>query len=231
MEAVRRADSAGGRVALAGAAIFVLAAVVCSADYRASYEKGIKAIDNTRWDGAIEALRAAIAEKSSEGDRVLIYGMRFKSYLPYYYRGLAYFSTGNCPAALLAWAESERQGAIQKTSEYATLRSLQERCRSQGAEAKKAPGPAQGLLVIDALPWGLIARVEDSAHRNWVEGEKVYTPHAVALPAGKYSVLLQNEDSSKKRIRLSVEVRPGKTVTCVGRFQPVDPKAYLGVRQ
>ena len=223
---MRRRLGSGGRATLAGAAL-VLAAAAASGDYRASYEKGIRAIDNASWEGAIEALQAAIQEKSSEGDRVLIYGMRFKFYLPHYYQGLAYFSTGNCPAAMKAWAESESQGAVRKTSEYATLRSLRERCRAQGARAEQTRGPAHGLLVVDALPWGTVDRVEDSAHRNWAVGANVHTPHAISVPPGRYSVILRNADSSKKKLRLSVEVRPGKTTTCVGRFEPVDPTAYL----
>ena len=105
----RRRRGVPGRVALACAAIFVLLVAAASADYRASYEKGIKAIDNKDWSGAIQALREAVAEKSAEGERVLIYGMRYKPYLPHYYLGLAYFNTGNCEAAVKAWAESERQ--------------------------------------------------------------------------------------------------------------------------
>ena len=223
---MRRRLGSGGRATLAGAAL-VLAAGAASGDYRASYEKGIRAIDNASWDGAIEALQAAIQEKSSEGDRVLIYGMRFKFYLPHYYQGLAYFSTGNCRAAMKAWAESESQGAVRKTAEYATLRSLKERCRAQGAGSEKTRGPTLGLLVVDALPWGTIERVEDSAHRNWAGGAKVHTPHALHVPPGRYSILLRNADSSKKQLRLSVEVRRGETATCVGRFEPVDPNAYL----
>ena len=143
----RRAIPGSVVVAAAAAAIFLLGAVPASADYRASFEKGIKAIDNKDWTGAIEALRGAVAEKSAEGERVLIYGMRYKPYLPHYYLGLAYFNTGNCEAAVKAWAESERQGPVREAAEYRTLQRLREQCRGQGireVEPPQLPTPARG---------------------------------------------------------------------------------------
>jgi len=143
-----------GRIALACAAVFVLRVAAASADYRASFEKGIKAIDNKDWSGAIEALRGAVAEKSVEGERVLIYGMRYKPYLPHYYLGLAYFNTGNCEAAVKAWAESERQGPVRESSEYKTLQKLREQCRGQEireAEPTQLPSPARGPDLRQAV--------------------------------------------------------------------------------
>jgi hypothetical protein len=136
------------------AAAMLAFGAVASADYRASFEKGIKAIDNKDWSGAIEALRAAVAEKSAEGERVLIYGMRYKPYLPHYYLGLAYFNTGNCDAAVKAWAESERQGPVREAAEYKTLQRLREQCRGQGireAEPAQVPSPARGPDVRQAV--------------------------------------------------------------------------------
>lgn len=143
---MKRRRSFGRSLSLVVAGILAFGAVA-SADYRASFEKGIKAIDNKDWSGAIEALRAAVAEKSAEGERVLIYGMRYKPYLPHYYLGLAYFNTGNCDAAMKAWAESERQGPIREAAEYKTLQRLRGQCRGQGireAEPAQLPSPARG---------------------------------------------------------------------------------------
>lgn len=131
------------RSALAAAVLFALGVAVALADYRESFERGIKAIDNKDWVGAIAALRESIAEKPAEGERVLIYGMRFKPYLPHYYLGVAHFNTGNCDAAMKAWAESERQGAVKQTVEYRTLQSLREQCRGQGAREAEAPPPTR----------------------------------------------------------------------------------------
>jgi hypothetical protein len=150
---VRRRRSFRRSLCLAAAAMFAFGAVA-SADYRASFERGIKAIDNKDWSGAIEALRGAVAEKSAEGERVLIYGMRYKAYLPHYYLGLAYFNTGNCEAAMKAWAESERQGPVREAAEYRTLQRLREQCRGQGireGEPASLPSPARGPDVRQAI--------------------------------------------------------------------------------
>ena len=213
---------------LVAAAMFALGRAAAFADYRESYEKGIKAIDQNDWGRAIESLRAAVTENSAEGERVLIYGMRYKPYLPHYYLGLAYFSTGNCPAATKAWAESDRQGKVRDTAEYATLVRFRELCHGlliRVPESTRLPDP--GLLVIDALPWGVIDRVEDSVGKNWVGGAEVYTPLAIAVPPGKYSLIVTSARFPGKRLSHSVEVRSGKTAMWVGRFEPIDPKAYL----
>ncbi len=213
---------------LVAAAMLAVVGGTAFADYRESYEKGIKAVDQNDWGRAMESLRTAVTEKAVEGERVLIYGMRYKPYLPHYYLGLAYFSTGNCPAATKAWAESDRQGPVRETAEYGTLVRLRELCHGlliRVAESTRLPDP--GLLVIDALPWGVIDRVEDSAGKNWVGGAEVYTPLAIAVPPGKYSLVVTSARFPGKRLSHSVEVRSGKTAMWVGRFEPIDPKAYL----
>lgn len=212
----------------AGLAIFLLGAAGARADHRASYEKGIKAIDQSDWDVAFDALHEAVAEKPIEGERVLIYGMRYKPYLPYFYLGLAYFNTGNCRAAVRSWAESDRQGPVQTAAEYKTLVGLRERCLAQElAEKRLARAAGSGLLVIDALPWGRVERLKDSSGKSWLARSETYTPFAVAVPPGEYSAVVTSAAFPGKRLTLLAHVRAGQTATCVGRFEPVDPKAYL----
>lgn len=132
-------------IGIASAALLALAGTVALADYRANFAEGIKAIDRKEWSAAIRSFRAAADEKASEGgERISIYGMRYSTYLPYYYLGLSYFRTGNCEEALQAWAESEKQGAIlRETGEYKNLRGFREECHSRGAgEARPLPGPS-----------------------------------------------------------------------------------------
>jgi len=79
--------------------------------------------------------------------------------------------------------------------------------------------PAQmGLLVIDAVPWGQVDRAQDAGGKNWSGGPEVYTPLAVAVPPGQYSVLISNPGFPGKRLSLSAQVRAGERATCVGRF-------------
>jgi len=228
VETVTRFRLFGRSLWLVAAAMLALGRATAFADYRENYEKGIKAIDHNDWGRAMESLRAAVTENSVEGERVLIYGMRYKPYLPHYYLGLAYFSTGNCRAATKAWAESDRQGPVRETAEYGTLVRLRELCLGlviRVPESTRVPDP--GLLVIDALPWGVIDRVEDSAGKNWVGGAEIYTPLAIAVPPGKYSIVVTNARFPGKRLSHWVEVRSGKTGMWIGRFEPIDPKVYF----
>lgn len=225
MEAVTRR----GVVCLAaGVALAVLGAPSARADHRASYEKGIKAIDQSDWSEAFDALHEAVAEKPIEGERILIYGMRYKTYLPYFFLGLAYFRTGNCRAAVRSWAESDRQGPIRETAEYKMLRELRDRCVEQElAESEAARAAGSGLLVIDALPWGRVETLEDSSGRNWLVRADTYTPFAVAVPPGHYTAVVTSAAFPGKRLTLSAHIHTGKTATCIGRFEAVDAKEYL----
>jgi hypothetical protein len=128
---------------VAGLVVVLLgAALAVRADYRASYETAIKAIDRKDWSGAIRALKAAVEDKSAEGERVLIYGMRYKIYLPHYYLGLAYFNTGNCAEAVKSLDESDRQGAIRQQAEYKDLQRITEQCRGQLPQPAPPTAPA-----------------------------------------------------------------------------------------
>ena len=58
-----------------------------------------------KWPRLVENTRPSPSEKHhdsgypKEGGRVLIYGMRYKAYLPNYYLGVAHLNLGNCDAA------------------------------------------------------------------------------------------------------------------------------------
>ncbi|MCP3957149.1 MAG: serine/threonine protein kinase [bacterium] len=56
-------------------------------------------------------------------------------YLPHFALGLAYFELKNCVGALDAWQESERQGVVQTTPQYAKLRQARGECDALYAQA------------------------------------------------------------------------------------------------
>ena len=133
---------------------------VAAQDYEAQFVNGIKAMDRGSWNEAITYFRAAIAARSREGtgaEVVQIYGMRTRPYLPHYYLGVAYANFSNCEAALEQFAESEQQGAIQKSGEYKNLLRLREKCRGF-APRVTTPGPLEiapspkPIAVLQAPP-------------------------------------------------------------------------------
>jgi hypothetical protein len=100
--------------------------------------------------------------------------------------------------------------------------------KTDTAASPTVAAPAQmGLLVIDAVPWGHVDRAQDAGGKNWSGGPEVYTPLAVAVPPGQYSVLITNPGFPSRRLSLSAQVRAGERAMCVGRFEPIDAKAYF----
>ena len=132
MEALKHPFRHSLRFALVFAA---LGATVSPAwgDYRSSYAKGITAMDRQDWNDAIRWFRAAAEENPKEGGRVLIYGLRYREYLPHYYLGVALFRAKNCAAALEAWARSEEQGLVRRMAEYRQLEAFRKECQGVSA--------------------------------------------------------------------------------------------------
>lgn len=113
------------RLALAPLWLAWLVAAPALADFREAYRKGTEALDAKKWSEAVRWLEEAIAERPEEN-----VGM-FRRYLPHYYLGVAYLELDDCGKALAAWAESERQGAINGLQEYGDMLHGREVCRGR----------------------------------------------------------------------------------------------------
>ena len=70
------------------------AASAAHADYKDSYRKGIEAMDRKRWGDVVKHMSEAIADNPNEGERVKLYGLRFKTYFPHFHLGAAYLNLG-----------------------------------------------------------------------------------------------------------------------------------------
>jgi hypothetical protein len=125
--------------------LLVIGAAPARADYKEAYRRGMQAIDQGKWAEAAQRMNEALAEQSREGEQVKLYGLRFETYLPHYYLGLALFNAGNCEAALGAWNTSESQGAVKGSNQYKTLLKNRQACQAKvvkaSPSAKPAPGP------------------------------------------------------------------------------------------
>lgn len=85
-----------------------------SADYRASFRTGVKAMDMGHWEEAADAMRRAInAEPDAhETERVRIYGVRYEEYRPATFLGEALAELGKCAEALRALELARTRGEI-----------------------------------------------------------------------------------------------------------------------
>ncbi|MEQ1759521.1 MAG: hypothetical protein ABL986_14470 [Vicinamibacterales bacterium] len=105
--------------------VLVLSALATDAAAQAdAFRDGIRARNDRRWAEAATRMRAAIQENATEStEKVRITGLAFISfnsveYLPHYFLGEALFNGGDCVAAVTAWEESERQGAVRSKAEF-----------------------------------------------------------------------------------------------------------------
>ncbi len=104
----------------------VLVAGVASATPKETHKLGVAAIESGRWADAERFFREAIAERPQEKFNRLLKS----AYLPHYYLGIALAEQANCKSALGSWAESNRQGHIQKSDLAGDLNRRRERCQS-----------------------------------------------------------------------------------------------------
>jgi len=123
-----------------GACLLVLGlAAPALADYKESYRKGIEAVDRKQWAEVARRMGEALAEQPREGEKVKLYGLRFETYLPHFFLGLALSNTGDCDGAIKAFAASEEQGAIRGTSRHAELLGSRKSCEAKVAKAAPPP--------------------------------------------------------------------------------------------
>lgn len=85
---------------LALLALFVLATPALAKEYYESYEDGLKAVDKKDWNAVISLMTEAINKVPEENKRARSYGANFFAYHPYYYRGIAYYNTGQYEKAI-----------------------------------------------------------------------------------------------------------------------------------
>ncbi len=110
------------RLGMGFAALSVfLSPLVAAGRYPEEFTKAIQAQDQKDWARSAEFLREALKRQPEDGVRVKIYGTRFQSYLPHYYRGLALFKQNLCSEALQEWDQSLKLGFVQKAPEYEAL--------------------------------------------------------------------------------------------------------------
>ena len=104
------------------------------AGYWDDFKKARDAVEAGDWDGAEKLLRQAIADNPEPKKRAL--GAR---YIPYYYLGVVLQEKGDCPAALEAWATSDRYGIVKAASDESRDKERRKlRCEKQAAELEKA---------------------------------------------------------------------------------------------
>ena len=113
-----------------------------AADFRDDYKLGIEALERGEWNQASTLFRQVIGERPDEKAR-LTRSPFSRRYLPHFYLGQALFGMDDCEGALVAWAESERQGIIPRLPEYQSLVEGRDLCREEAATRSESRTQAQ----------------------------------------------------------------------------------------
>lgn len=86
--------------------------------------------------------------------------------------------------------------------------------------------PDQGTVLFEAVPWGEVAKILDQAGREMPLPANRFTPFALALPPGRYTVTLTHPDALASR-SCALEIGPGAAQTCRVEFRPMDATEFL----
>jgi len=145
----RRTRSFSGAIA----SVLLLYAVSARGDYRDNFANGVIALERGDAQEAVRLLTAAVQENPKEStERVKLYGMRYKEYVPHFFLGIAYSKAGNCVGAIEELTESARQGIAQgltkNASEWGTIKDNLAQCIATVAKAPRpTPRPTEPALA------------------------------------------------------------------------------------
>ena len=131
---IRRARTLGPSLA---ALLLVFGLPSAAAAQDDAFKDGIKALEDRKWQEVVTFMRRAAAADGTESTRTVRAGGMFglggsgRPYLPYYFLGEALMALNDCPGAMDAWAQSERQ-AVVAGDRLATIYNGYQTCAAQG---------------------------------------------------------------------------------------------------
>ena len=99
--------------------------------YREAFKRGFIAFEQRQWTEARKGFEEALADYGVDsGEAINILGIRSSQpYLPKYFLGVTLRNLGDCAGARRLWAESEKDGAIQKTTQIKSLEQERAKCK------------------------------------------------------------------------------------------------------
>lgn len=88
------------RRTIAIAILTLVLAATASASWYDDYDAGLIAVKKGNWSTVAQKMTAAIGQLGKENSKARTYGMDFRNYRPYYYRGVAYLNLGKYEQAI-----------------------------------------------------------------------------------------------------------------------------------
>jgi serine/threonine protein kinase len=96
----------------------------------------------------------------------------------------------------------------------------------EAAASGPAAGPAEGLLVVDAVPWGEVLRVTDGEGTAVSLPEDAFTPLVLTVEPGSYTARISNPESIET-LTCQAEVGAGDTARCSTEFYRLEAVEYF----
>jgi tetratricopeptide (TPR) repeat protein len=118
------------------AILMLFAAGVAHASWYDDYDAGLAAARAGNWSVVAQKMSSAIKAVPTENNKARTYGMDFRNYHPYYYRGAAYLNLGKYEQAIADLEKTSGPGP----ENIGTVESMLERAKKQ-LSAASAPEP------------------------------------------------------------------------------------------
>jgi tetratricopeptide (TPR) repeat protein len=117
--------------------LFALAAGVAEASWYDDYDAGLAAVRAGNWSVVATKMSAAIKANGTENNKTRTYGMDFRNYHPYYYRGAAYLNLGRYEQAIADLEKTSGPGP----ENIGSVESMLDRAKKQLAAATTTQEP------------------------------------------------------------------------------------------
>lgn len=108
------------------------------------YDAALRALERSDWETAIEKLESAIRKNPRSSLNARTYGMRYISYVPYFYLGVSHYNLRRNEEALRYFAREEEAGQIRRS------RDLAHQMEVLRDAAAGPTGPAAALAAADS---------------------------------------------------------------------------------
>jgi tetratricopeptide (TPR) repeat protein len=117
-------------------------ATAAHASWYDDYDAGLIAAKKGSWSTVASKMTAAIKDQPKENSRLRTYGMDFRNYRPYYYRGVANLNLGRYEQAI---ADLEQTGGPgpENLGDVSTLLDRAKKMAAASAEPDPVPAPVQ----------------------------------------------------------------------------------------
>lgn len=113
-------------------------------EWYVDYDYALRAIDRADWERAIQLLELAISKNPRSSQNARTYGMRFITYVPYFYLGVSHYNLRDTAAAQRYFRQERAAGQITRSRELAQQLAVLE------AAAAGPTGPAGAIASANA---------------------------------------------------------------------------------